>query len=83
MKIRFLGADKVVTGSCHMLEVGSKKILLDCDGDAVIYEIEQVGGVACHTGHASCFYRELTDGAWREAETVLKAPESMYAKPHA
>ena len=58
-----------------------KKILLDCDGDAVIYEIEQVGGVACHTGHASCFYRELTDGAWREAETVLKAPESMYAKP--
>lgn len=60
-----------------------KKILLDCDGDAVIYEIEQVGGVACHTGRASCFYRELTDGAWREAETVLKAPESMYAKPHA
>ena len=60
-----------------------KKILLDCDGDAVIYEIEQVGGVACHTGHASGVYRELTDGAWREAEPVLKTPESMYAKPHA
>ena len=37
-----------------------KEILVDCDGDAVIYRVEQKGGAACHTGHRSCFYRELS-----------------------
>ncbi|MCG5031081.1 phosphoribosyl-AMP cyclohydrolase [Mesosutterella sp. OilRF-GAM-744-9] len=57
-------------------------IYLDCDGDALVYEIEQVGGVACHTGHASCFFRRLAeqDGGlrWVEDSPVLKDPEEMY-----
>ncbi len=44
-----------------------RNILVDCDQDAVIYQIEQVGGSACHTGHRSCFYRRLTaDGHLEE-----------------
>ena len=40
-------------------------VYLDCDGDALRYEVEQ-HGVACHTGRPSCFYRKLEDGRWRE-----------------
>lgn len=51
---------------------------LDGEGEAVLYRVEQVGGVASHTGHASCFWRELGSGGWRECEPVVKAPEEMY-----
>lgn len=54
-------------------------ILLDCDGDAVIYKVEQVGGIACHTGHRSCFYKTLKDGRWQENSEVLKSPDVMYS----
>lgn len=54
------------------------EIRLDCDGDAVIYRIRQVGGIACHTGHASCFYRSLREGAWAENAPVIRSPEEMY-----
>lgn len=58
------------------------EIRLDCDGDAVIYRIHQVGDVACHTGHASCFYRALvmrSEGpVWEECAPVLKDPAEMY-----
>ncbi len=57
-----------------------KEILLDCDGDAVIYKIEQIGGVACHTGHRSCFYRSLKDDCWVENSPVVKDPKDMYHK---
>jgi phosphoribosyl-AMP cyclohydrolase len=41
-----------------------KRVLVDCDGDAILLEVEQVGGTACHTGHATCFFRRVTeDGA--------------------
>ena len=40
-----------------------KSIRLDCDSDAVVLEIEQIGGAACHTGRSSCFYRRLTPGS--------------------
>ena len=54
-------------------------IRLDCDGDAVLYVVEQVGGTACHTGHESCFYKTLTpELAWQEAEPVVKDPAAMY-----
>ena len=46
-------------------------ILLDCDGDSVIYIVEQLGGIACHTGRASCYYRRLTpEGTWQELKIV-------------
>lgn len=54
-------------------------IYLDCDGDTVCYMVEQIGGIACHTGRESCFYRKLEDGQWREVDPVLKDPKTIYA----
>jgi phosphoribosyl-AMP cyclohydrolase len=54
-------------------------VLLDCDGDSVIYVVEQLGGIACHTGRASCYYRRLLpDGSWQELGAVLKEPDAIY-----
>ena len=55
---------------------------LDCDGDALIYLVRQVGGIACHTGHRSCFYRTLTSGEWRENARVVRSAEELYGKKH-
>ncbi|MEF9995616.1 MAG: phosphoribosyl-AMP cyclohydrolase [Burkholderiaceae bacterium] len=55
-----------------------REMLLDCDGDALIYVVEQIGGIACHTGRASCFYRVLEGEAWRTRDPVLKDPELIY-----
>ena len=52
-----------------------REIRLDCDGDAIVLLVEQVGGIACHTGRERCFFRRLDDGAWHEVEPVLKDPE--------
>src|SRR3989338_2575942 len=57
-----------------------KDIYLDCDGDAILLLVEQQGGIACHTGHASCFYSRLEKGEWFEVDAVLKAPEDIYKK---
>jgi len=57
-----------------------KEICLDCDGDAVLLLVEQRGGIACHTGRASCFFSRLENGQWVETDTVLKAPEDIYKK---
>jgi phosphoribosyl-AMP cyclohydrolase len=54
-------------------------IYLDCDADAVIYAVEQVGGIACHTGRESCFYRRLVDGNWEIADAVIRDPQLIYA----
>jgi phosphoribosyl-AMP cyclohydrolase len=54
-------------------------IQLDCDEDVILLEIEQEGGIACHTGRQSCFYRQLIDGQWQSVESVLKDPKSIYA----
>jgi len=54
------------------------EIRLDCDGDAVLMLIEQHGGIACHTGRQSCFYRVLQDGVWQSTDPVLKSPEEIY-----
>ncbi|UJF23993.1 phosphoribosyl-AMP cyclohydrolase [Suttonella sp. R2A3] len=53
---------------------------LDCDGDAIIAKVDQRGGIACHTGHKSCFYRRLEDGEWLEESPVLKASEDIYGQ---
>ncbi len=56
-----------------------KEMRLDCDADVVLLSIEQVGGIACHTGRESCFYRRFEDGRWIEADAVLKNPDEIYA----
>ncbi|MBA1443803.1 MAG: phosphoribosyl-AMP cyclohydrolase [Chromatiales bacterium] len=53
-------------------------IRVDCDADVVLLEVEQKGGIACHTGRHSCFYRELRDGEWVELLPVLKDPSQIY-----
>jgi len=53
-------------------------IQLDCDEDVILLEIEQQGGIACHTGRESCFYRQLINGQWQAVEPVLKPPDEIY-----
>jgi len=62
--------------SGHVQKV--KEIRLDCDGDAILLQIEQQGGIACHTGRASCFYNRLENGQWVEVDAVLKSPGEIY-----
>jgi phosphoribosyl-AMP cyclohydrolase len=56
------------------------EIRLDCDADAVLLKVEQVGGIACHTGRESCFFRKLENGKWATVDPVLKDPELIYKK---
>ena len=56
------------------------EIRLDCDGDVVLYAVSQAGGIACHTGRESCFYRRLADGHWNAVDPVLRDPELIYRK---
>ena len=53
---------------------------LDCDEDALLMEIEQVGGIACHTGRHSCFYRALQAEDWVATEPVIRDPKDIYRK---
>lgn len=62
--------------SGHVQKV--KSIRTDCDKDVVLLTIEQVGGIACHTGRHSCFYNELEGDAWQAVEPVLKDPKAIY-----
>jgi len=59
-----------------------RELRLDCDGDVVLLKVEQQGGIACHTGRASCFFRRLdgqgADAAWTTVDPVLKDPELIY-----
>lgn len=57
-----------------------KDIRLDCDADVILLKVEQKGGIACHTGRRSCFYRSLQDGEWVSTDPVLKDPDSIYGK---
>jgi phosphoribosyl-AMP cyclohydrolase len=56
------------------------EVRLDCDADAILLRVEQMGGIACHTGRASCFFRKLENGRWLSADPVLKDPKLIYAK---
>ncbi len=59
-----------------------RQVRLDCDGDVIMLEVEQVGGIACHTGHGRCFFRKLENGMWVETEPVLKDSREIYdSKP--
>lgn len=64
--------------SGHVQKV--KEVLLDCDGDVVLLKVEQAGGIACHTGRASCFFRKLEAGNWLVTQPVKKDPAEIYGK---
>jgi phosphoribosyl-AMP cyclohydrolase len=55
-------------------------IRLDCDDDVLLLSVEQLGGIACHTGRENCFYKTLRDGEWVSVEPVLKDPNKIYDK---
>lgn len=56
------------------------EIALDCDCDALLLRVEQIGGVACHTGRMSCFHQVLEGGAWVTRDPVVMDPETMYGR---
>jgi phosphoribosyl-AMP cyclohydrolase len=56
------------------------ELRLDCDADAVLLKVEQAGGIACHTGRESCFFRKLEEGRWVSSDPVLKDPALIYTK---
>jgi phosphoribosyl-AMP cyclohydrolase len=64
--------------SGHIQKV--KEIRIDCDADVILLQIEQQGGIACHTGRESCFYSRLEGGLWVESDPVLKNPDEIYRK---
>jgi len=57
-----------------------REIRLDCDNDAILLVVEQIGGIACHTGRERCFFQRLEGDAWRDVEPVLKDPGEIYGR---
>ena len=57
-----------------------RELRLDCDSDAVLLRVDQAGGIACHTGRESCFFRKLENGRWVVTDPVLKDPADIYKK---
>jgi phosphoribosyl-AMP cyclohydrolase len=57
-----------------------REVRIDCDADAILLKVEQVGGIACHTGRESCFFRKLENGKWVTIDPVLKDPSLIYKK---
>ena len=64
--------------SGHVQKV--RELRIDCDADAILLNVEQVGGIACHTGRESCFFRKLENGKWVTIDPVLKDPSLIYKK---
>ncbi len=62
--------------SGHVQKV--KSVRLDCDEDVVLVEVEQQGGIACHTGRESCFFQRFENGQWVSTDAVLKDPREIY-----
>jgi phosphoribosyl-AMP cyclohydrolase len=57
-----------------------RELRLDCDSDAILLRVDQAGGIACHTGRESCFFRKLENGRWVTTDPVLKDPAAIYKK---
>jgi phosphoribosyl-AMP cyclohydrolase len=55
-----------------------REIRVDCDADVVLLQVEQIGGIACHTGRRRCFFRVLQDGTWLTDEEIIKNPDEIY-----
>ena len=54
------------------------EIRVDCDADVILLQVEQIGGIACHTGRRRCFFRVLQDGEWKIDEEIIKNPDEIY-----
>jgi len=64
--------------SGHVQKV--REVRIDCDADAILLKVEQVGGIACHTGRESCFFRKLENGKWVTIDPVIKDPALIYKR---
>ncbi|HEV3010214.1 MAG TPA: phosphoribosyl-AMP cyclohydrolase [Burkholderiales bacterium] len=64
--------------SGHVQKV--REVRIDCDADAILLKVEQVGGIACHTGRESCFFRKLENGKWVTVDPVIKDPSAIYKR---
>ena len=62
--------------SGHMQKV--HELRLDCDEDVILMTVEQIGGIACHTGRHDCFFQKLENGEWKADKPVIKNPEEVY-----
>ena len=62
--------------SGHVQKV--REIRLDCDNDAILLVVEQMGGIACHTGRERCFFQRLDQGRWVSVDPVVKDPKAIY-----
>ncbi len=62
--------------SGHVQKV--RELRLDCDEDVILLSVEQVGGIACHTGRHNCFFQKYADGKWVVSDPVLKDPKDIY-----
>jgi phosphoribosyl-AMP cyclohydrolase len=65
--------------SGHVQKV--QEVRLDCDEDVILLTVEQVGGIACHTGRHNCFFQKFADGKWVVVDPVIKDPKDIYGKP--
>ena len=64
--------------SGHVQKV--RELRLDCDEDVILLSVEQVGGIACHTGRHNCFFQKYADGRWVVTDPVIKDPKDIYQK---
>ena len=64
--------------SGHVQKV--RELRLDCDEDVILLSVEQVGGIACHTGRHNCFFQKYADGGWVVTDPVIKDPKDIYPK---
>ena len=55
-----------------------KELRVDCDRDTILMKVEQIGGIACHTGRRACFYNKWDNGEWQVTDEVLRDPKDMY-----
>ena len=62
--------------SGHMQKV--HEIRIDCDEDVILLKVEQIGGIACHTGRHNCFFKKLENGNWLIDQPVIKDPKAIY-----
>ena len=55
-----------------------QELRTDCDNDVILLQVEQKGGIACHTGRHSCFFQQLRKDSWEAVDPQLKDPNSIY-----